>query len=202
LAYLWSSAKVVGNNDKAVSPYLKTWINQDIDGVDTTVCGVTGEGTSKEMSASWNSPFEGENIGSMAEKTAGLVQTTTDMTSITTLNSRQVWGGNMPTQFNIALQFYALTDPQTEVMDPLIALSKMMSPQVSESLPSPGSRIPGTVAINIGRNAIYQDCVIASISSPYDSEKNKDGLFVRAEVSLQIQTIQMLNRSEIASTFG
>jgi len=204
MSYLWDQGKAVGNNDSAVSPYLKTWISQG----NVLVCGVTGDGTSKEIQANWDSPFEGESVGSKYEKTGGVIQTVTKTTSITTFQSRQVWGGNRPTQFNIVLQFYALSDPQTEVMDALIELEKMASPQVNSKVPvSVGGgnafgRIPGTVVINIGRNAIYPDCVIESVSVPLDKEVNKDGLFIRAEINLSIQTMQMLNRSDIVSRYG
>ena len=209
MSYLWDQGKAVGNNDPAASPYLKTWISQG----NVLVCGVTGEGTSKEIQANWDSPFEGESAGSKigeltggGEVTGGVAQVVTGRTSITTFQSRQVWGGNRPTQFNVVLQFYALSDPQTEVMDALAALERMASPQVNSTVPvsltgnSAGNhfgRIPGTVMINIGRNAIYPDCVIESVSVPLDKEVNKDGLFIRAEVNLSIQTMQMLNRSDI-----
>jgi len=201
MSYLWDQGKAVGNNDPAVSPYLKTWISQG--GV--LVCGVTGEGTSKEIQANWESPFEGESAGSkIGAVTGGVAQVVTGRTTITTFQSRQVWGGNRPTQFNLVLQFYALSDPQTEVMDALVELEKMASPQLNDMAPvgfsrngATTGRIPGTVMINIGRNAIYPDCVIESISVPLDKEVDKNGLFIRAEVNLSIQTMQMINRSEI-----
>lgn len=204
---LWNAnAAIVGNNDPSVSPYLKTWIKQG----NTVVCGVIGDGTSKEIQANWNSPFEGESVGSKAQIAGGLLQSGAvdfvpgvnmeGVTSISTMQSRQVWGGNRPTQFNIVLQLYALSDPQTEVIDALVALEEMASPQVNKQ--TPGGRIPSPVTINIGRNAIYTDCVIESLSVPLDKEKDADGQLIRAEVNLQIQTMQMLNRSDVAPTYG
>lgn len=203
---LGNKTKFVGNNDPVVSPHLKIWIKQGV----VIVCGVLGEGTSKEIQSNWDSPFEGESVGSKFQKTGGAIQSGAlsdglginygkGRTTITTVNSRQVWGGNRPTQFNIIMQFYALHDPQTEVMNALIELEKMASPQVNEF--KPGGRIPGTVSINIGRNAIYPDCVIESISIPLDKEVNKDGLLIRAEVTLAIQTKQMDSKSDIKSRY-
>jgi len=202
---LWDQQKFVGNNDRAVSPHLKTWIKQN--GV--IVCGVTGDGTSKEVQANWDSPYEGESAGSKLGQTAGVAQIKTGMTTVTTLNSRQVWSGSRPTHFNIVLQLYALSDPRREVMDALIELEKMASPQVNANDPGNlfggGSvkmgRIPGTVSINIGRNAVYKDCILENVSIPLDGEKNKDGLLIRAEVNLSVQTMQMINRSDIASKY-
>lgn len=210
MSYLWTQGKTVGNNDPAVSPYLKTWIGQG--GV--VVCGVTGEGTSKEIQANWDSPFEGESIGSKLAKTGGALQSgildeyagaigintnVKGFTSINTFQSRQVWGGNRPTQFNVVLQLYALSDPQNEVMNALIELEKMASPQVNDK--TPGGRVPGAVTINIGRNAVYPDCILESVSMPLGKEISKDGLFIRAEVNLAIQTMQMQNRSDIPSRY-
>jgi len=93
------------------------------------------------------------------------------------------------------LKFYALTDARKEVMDPLRELEIMLSPEVDEQMP--GGRIPQMVDINIGRVALYRDCVISSLSVPLDKEKTKEGLLVRAEATLQIETVTMLNRSDI-----
>lgn len=211
MTYLWTQGKTVGNNDPSVSPYLKTWVYQS--GV--VVCGVTGEGTSKEIQANWDSPFEGESIGSKFGFSGGLLQSgaadefagkigidmaARGITSINTLQSRQVWGGNRPTQFNIVLHFYALSDPRREVINALVELEKMISPQVNDA--TPFGRVPSPVIINIGRNAIYPDCVIESVSMPLDKEVNKDGLLIRADVNITIQTMQMLNRSDISSKYS
>ncbi len=196
MSYLWQNSGTVGNNDPAVSPYLKTWISQE--GV--TVCGVTGEGTSKEIQANWDSPFEGENIGSKMEKTGGVVQVFSEITAKTTLGSTQIWNGNRPTQFNLVLSFYALSNPETEVRQALIELEKMASPEVNNA--SPGGRIPGRVVINIGRKAIYPVCVIESISVPLDKEIDSQGRLIRCDVTLQVATLQMQNKSEISSRYG
>lgn len=190
----------MGNNDPKVSNYLKAWIV----GSGEAVCGVFGPGTSKEITANWVSPFEGESAGEKMQKTGGLVQAATDMTSITSLNSRQVWQGNRPTAFPLELKFYALQDPESEVMAPLRALERMIAPEVNSGIPvgqtADGNmvgRVPNMVVLNIGGKVIYKDCVLESISMPYDKEVARNGGWIRSTVSLQIATIQMLNRSEI-----
>ncbi len=194
----------VGNIDKAVSPHLKTWIFQN--GV--LVCGVTGEGTSKELQANWDSPYEGESLGSKLEKPAGVLQSgeieifkkVKGLTTVTTLNSIQVWKGNQPTQLNLVLDFYALEDPRKEVQLPLQRLEEMASPQVHEKCP--GGRIPGEVTIKVGRRAIYAMCVIESLSITLDNEVTSDGLPIRAQATLSVGTSKMLNKSEIAERYG
>ncbi|MFA5618461.1 MAG: hypothetical protein WDK95_16735 [Syntrophorhabdaceae bacterium] len=194
----WSppSLSAIGNNDPSVSPYLKAWVIQG----NTCVCGVIGEGTSQEIIANWNSPFEEDSLGGRFQKVGGLVQYVTGQTSKGKLASQQIWEGNRPHTFNLSLKFYALADAKKEVMDPIKALEKMIAPQVNAV--APGGRIPFPVDINIGRIALYSDCVIASMTAPLDKEKTKDGYLVRATVELQIETMTMLNQTDIDRTIG
>lgn len=190
------ASDAVGNNDARVSQYLKTWIS----GGGLAVCGVTGPGTSKEVTANWQSPFEGESIGNKFQVAGGLIQSATDTTAISTLNSRQVWNGNQPTKFNVELHFYALEDVQKEVMLPLYYLEKMMAPE-TKAIAGLG-RVPDSIELNIGRKMIYTDCVIESMSQPYDKEVWRGGGWIRCTVSLQIGTISMMNKSDIPNYGG
>jgi hypothetical protein len=194
----WSPPEIsiIGNNDPKVSPYLKAWVIQE----NTCVCGVIGEGTSQEIMANWNSPFEEDSLGGRFQKIGGLVQYMTGRTSKGKIASQQIWEGNRPHQFSLALKFYALADAQKEVVAPIKALEKMLAPQVNAI--APGGRIPFPVAINIGRIALYDMCVLVSMTTPLDKEKTKDGYLVRAEVQLQVETLSMLNRSDIDRTYG
>jgi hypothetical protein len=197
MAFLWGAGlNIVGNNDPDVSPYLKAWVQQE----NTLVCGVIGEGTSKEITANWNSPFQDDSIGSKYSKVGAVIQGTTGLTSKSQLSSLQIWEGNQPHTFNLVLKFYALADAKAEVMDPLRELEKMITPEVNKILPS--GRVPQSVWINIGRNALYGNCVITSMSIPLDKEKTKDGYLVRAETTLQVETKTMLNQSDINATYG
>ena len=180
-----------GNADPNISPYVCTWIISEED----TVLGVIGEGTTKELVANWESPFEDSSLGSMFKKVGGAVQKTTGMTSLTTLASTQVWGGNEPYLFDLVLKLYALHDPYTEVEGAIIALEKMMAPEVNFALP--GGRVPQPVTVWIGRHSVVQKCYLKSMSIPLDKERSSDGRIMRADVNLQVGTIQMVNRSDI-----
>ena len=185
----------LGNADSDISEYLKAWIKQDRGGVNTVVCGVIGEGTSKELVSNWESPFDGESLGGHFKKVGGVIEYVTGagLTSKTTLASRQTWQGNEPHTFNLVLVFYALSNAANEVSAPIAALERMMSPEINAVMPA--GRTPLPVTLNIGRNAIMTDCVITNMSVPLDQQKTKDGHLVRAEVNLQIETIEMVNLS-------
>ena len=214
LSWKQSGYRQVGVNDPNVSPYCKCWIKQG----GAVVVGIIAEGTSKDLSANWNSPFEGDSVGSKFSKTGGLLQSgalsdsTRGVTTVTTMSSQQVWQGNQPHSFNISLQLYALSDPKSEVMDALMELERMASPEVHAMSPVGGfsgdsddrvlGRIPQTVFVNIGRNVVYGPCVIESLQMPLDGPRSQDGYLMEALVNLTIQSETMLNRSQIAGTYG
>jgi len=188
----------VGNADKRVSKHLKAWIKQT--GSSDGVVGLIGPGTSRQLQSNWNSPFEQSSIGSSYEKTAGLVQQTSGITSISTLNSVQIWDGNRPASLNLVLIFYALTSTLEEVMKPLAMLEYMASPEVRAN--TPGGSIPKTVTLDVGRSSMFTNMVIENISTQLDKEKDSDGRMIRAEVNITLQTKNMQNASEIAKTWG
>lgn len=169
----WQAPKlnIIGNNDPKISPFLLAWVMQRTDAGETSVCGVIGEGTSRELQANWTTPFEQESLGGKFELIGGIVQAGTGLTSKGKYCSRQVWEGNKPHTFNLVLKFYALYDAKKEVMEPLRALEEMAAPQVNAV--APGGRIPQLVACNIGRVALWPECLITSISTPPGQGKNQ-----------------------------
>lgn len=179
---------ITGNADTTVSDHLKAWVV----GEHVGVVGLIGEGTSLEVVANWNSPFEGDSLGSLFQKPAGLVQAKTGTTSLCALASHQIWEGNQPYLFNLVLKFHAHHDPEQEVETPIRELEKMMAPDVHQIMP--GGRIPKPVKINIGRKRLYDQCVLTNMSVPMDKEKDKNGNLIRAEISLQVETLEMITQ--------
>lgn len=202
--------------DKSISSALKVWIKQG----DRMVCGIIGPGTSRTLSAKWDSPLEQTNVGTQGaiEKTGGLVQGLTGATSVTTFSSTQIWQGNMPHKFSVNLVLFAQYDAAEEVMKPLQWLEEFASPDLKGVVPvdwkaiagylglkeSSGSafgRIPQPVTINVGRRVIVPMCVIENITTPLDKEVTRDGDLIRAEVQLDIQTMVMQNKDKIPGTW-
>ena len=198
----WTAPKlnIIGNNDPKISPHLLAWVMQRTDAGETSVCGVIGEGTTRELQCNWGMPFEKESLGGFFERIGGVAQAATGLTSQGQYTTTQIWQGNRPHAFNLVLKFYALYDAKKEVMDALQALEEMASPQFFKVVP--GGRVPQEVALNIGRVSLLPRCVITSISTPLDKEKTRDGHLVRAEVTLTIETMTMLDRSDIRPSFG
>jgi len=187
--------EVWGNDDDSIhQEALCVWIL----GEEDTVIGVIGEGTTKEIVANWESPFEDSSLGSMFKKIGGMVQKITDMTSLTALSSVQTWGGNEPYLIDLVLKLYALSDPWQEVEGAILALEKMIAPDINFA--QPGGRVPQPVMIHLGRHQIIQDCYIKSMSVPLDKERTSmlnGGYLMRADVNLQVGTIKMVTRSDL-----
>ncbi|GAA0576164.1 hypothetical protein ACFQH5_15115 [Halomonas salifodinae] len=186
---------VVGTNDPTLSVHLKAFIATG----EEMVVGIVGEGSSRELTSLWESPFENETAGSYFSRIGGIVQAKTGLTSKSTLNTTQVWSGTTPLTFNLVLEFYATADPATEVLAAVAALEKAASPEMRESMP--GGRVPDTVALNVGRQIIYPECVITHVSKQLDGPISRDGYPLQAQVTLTLQTLASVNKSAISETF-
>lgn len=187
-----------GVEDTSISEALKIWVKQG----DNQVVGIIGPGTSRTLTAKWNNPLMQANAGSVAglDTVANMAQVSTGATSISTLNTTQVWEGNESTTFNLNMIFIAQSNANKEVMQALQALEEFASPEVNAL--APGGRIPQPVSICIGTKIALIDCVIESISMPLDKERDKDGNLIRAEVTLNVTTKKMKNQSEVAATWS
>lgn len=186
----------VGTNDPTLSDHLKVFIQT----ADALVVGIIGEGSARELTSLWEAPFENDTPGSMFSKLGGMAQMGTGRTSMTTLNSTQVWGGTTPLSFSLTVEFYAVNDAYNEVQAAVIELEKAASPELNNA--TPWGRVPEQVSINVGRQIIYPECVITSISKNLDGPIGRDGYPLNGEAQLQIQAIGTVNKSDIPSTFG
>jgi hypothetical protein len=185
----------VGN---VTSEYLRAWIQSEEAGV--TVVGLIGEGTTKELVANWESPFQDMSLGGAFRTAGGMAQIGTGLTSQTILNSHQVWAGNEPYTFSLVLKFLAMADANHEVERPILELEKMMAPDLNPKMP--GGRAPGNVGICIGNHWVMKNCVIKSMSVPIDKERDQFGRLVRADVALQVETIEVITKKELQASTG
>ena len=194
---------MLGTNDPTISNHLKAFLRRE---AGPTVVGVIGEGSSRELTALWESPFENDTPGSMFAKAGGIVQAGAlggvgeGMTSKSTLNTTQVWSGTTPLNFNLVLEFYAISEAYNAVQAAVIELEKMAAPEINKA--TPGGRIPQSVTLRVGKQIIYPECVITNVSRDLDGPISQDGYPLRGTVNLQLQTKTTVNQSDIAGTFG
>lgn len=195
-----------------ISDFHKIWISQG----KTCVVGYIGEGTTREIVSNWNTPFADSSLEAKFQKTGAAIQMTTDLTLNTKLNSMQVWSGNQPYTFNVVMKLRALCKDTsaTPIYDQYVekaieALELFMAPNLLAfsdiNAPIEGvlnSRVPQPVNINIARKVILTDCIIRSLSSNYDKEKDKRGYLLRADVSLHIETLSALTKADLEAGYG
>ena len=196
-------AKVVGNADVRIHDSRKCWLT---DG-DMTIVSIYGPGTSMEVSAEYSTPFENVSPANLLNNTLGFSQVLTaggqaftGKTTVAALNTRQVWEKNSPTQFSLEMQFYALRDPELEVMMPLKVLENFIAPE-SKAYFGIGN-IAKPLQLSIGRRVIYQYLVLNSITIPFDKETDSKGRFVRASVNASLSTITMITKDMLKNGYG
>jgi len=212
MAITSSGLSVCGVLDASINEVLKVWVKQGQRGV----CGIIGQGTSRTLTAKWDSPLEQTNVGSQSSVStvADGGQALKGKTTVTTFSSTQIWQGNMPLKFSLSLVLFAQSDAVSEVMRPLQWLEEFASGNVNGTVPiNPKAavglangdafgRIPDTVTLNLGRKIIVPNCVIENISIPLDKEKDGNGNLIRCTVQLDIQTKTMLGNQAGDSNIG
>lgn len=190
-------ARLIGNSDVRLHDSRKVWIS---DG-DTTICGVYGPGTSLEITANWQQPFEDMTPGKALKTVGAGLQAMTNQTFVKAINSRQTWDSNSPSQLTVELQLYALRDPDIEVMQPLSALENFIAPDIDKFIGGPGE-IAKALQVDIGRMAIYQMLVLNSVSIPFDKETDSQGRFVRCTVNLTLSTLTLITKDMLKKGYG
>ncbi len=190
-------ASCIGNIDTRLHTSRKAWLS---DG-ETTVCGVYGPGTSMEIVATYNQPFEELTPSAITGNViAGAAQVVSNKTMVSAMNTRLVWEKNDPTKFNLELQLYALKDTEKEVMEPLRALENFIAPDAAAFIGV--GNIAKPLTLSIGRKIIYNYLVLESISIPFDKETDSKGNFVRATVNLTLSTITMVTKAMLKAGYG
>ena len=180
-----------------ISQHLKAYVKQGR----TTVVGYIGEGAMKEIAAHWESPFENDTGGGGAVGNAtALVQTATDITTVSKLSSVKTFQGIESYSMTLPLHFKAFSNPKAEVNDPIMYLEQFASPDLNNILA--GGRIPAEVVIDVGRRFKIVKCLIESVSSELDAPRDKNGYFLHNTVSLQLVRSDMVNSGEVQSLYS
>ncbi|MFM0158018.1 hypothetical protein [Paraburkholderia sediminicola] len=203
-------------------------------------CPIT-DGT-QEMSFNWHSPFEGAGAESKAPTLSAMLQSgsltpileafiarhgssgTADKalealaqaqgrTGITKLNSTQTFTGMPPVKLSVTLHFRAVTDPQSEVRDPISQLEQWAVPQfladdgvIAGAVKSAGedgilqtiypSVTPQILAMQYG-DMLYQPMVIESLSKPITNPRDASGVMISCSVQATICSLVAWDRRDI-----
>jgi len=189
-----------------------------------------------EIALNWQSPFENRaNIESstlqqlvqsgaiqpllqkadntLGTKLSALAADVEGRTSVTKLNSTQVFVGEQPAKFNVTALFRAWKDPQSEVHDPFdqlmkwalpielakdgLILSRLATDGLSSSAPFP-SKSPTLIAVRY-KDATYWPLVIEHIIKDTNAPIDKNGMFVSLAVPMALTTLTALDRQDWAN---
>lgn len=192
-----------------------------------------------EITLNWSSPFENSaNIESsslqqllqsgalqpLAQKVDGalgtelskLAASAEGRTSVTKLNSTQVFVGEQPAKFNVTALFRAWQDPQTEVHDPFdqlmkwalpvelandgLLLSRLATDGLSANVPFP-SKSPTLIAVKY-KDCTYWPLVIESITKDTNAPVDGNGKFVELAVPMALTTLAAIDRQDWSNFTG
>lgn len=178
--------------------------------------GMAQTGGFGELSQLLGIATDGEPTGlakAGADKLKELSDSVAGRSSITKVNSRQVYSGHSPLKINLTLVFRAWQDPVSEVLAPFEALQRMAYPaQMAESV----AHVAADVAAKGGAEAIkllfpseapklvrftykgetYPPLVIEEIGKPLDVPYSPMGDIWR-EVTVSLQSWQSIDFSDI-----
>ncbi|EHE8113867.1 hypothetical protein J0R36_003592 [Salmonella enterica subsp. enterica serovar Adjame] len=178
-----------------VSEYLKVTLTNS----SYSVTGYINQGAAMNIAQSWEAPFTGMSMGSVAGALSGFIQAGTESTSVARWNTLMVWEGGTPPTVTLPITFLAQYNPFIEVSGAIAALSAMISPELKDA--NIGGRIPERVILNIGRRINITDVIIQDLSFDLDAPRNSSGLFLRNTVNLQLSGSRVYNGSEILGAF-
>ncbi|MCK9394224.1 MAG: hypothetical protein M0Q44_01370 [Methylobacter sp.] len=177
------------------------------------------------MTQNWQSPFEnvgqsnlptlqqllqsgaGLALAGKADAATGadtkkLLALVEGKSSVTKLNSTQVWSGSPPAKWQITAVFRAWKDPKKEVEDPVDQLAQWHLPKylAKDGILLSGldagtvfpSTVPSILAIKY-KNRTYSPVVIESFDYPTNSPINADGEYVELSVPMTIATLTSID---------
>jgi hypothetical protein len=132
-------------------------------------------------------------------------------TSVTKLNSTQVFNGMPPVKLPVTALFRAWKNPQQEVEAGFNQLMTWALPVKMEgdnsvlSQVADGNVLPSQVPVFIAmkyKHRTYKPLVIESISAPISSSVDKNGHFTKLTVPMQLATLTAIDRNDWAGYGG
>lgn len=165
-----------------------------------------------------------ENFGDVGHTAVDFLRDIEGRTSITKLNSQQVFLGAPPIKMTMTLQFRALVDPVSEVRAPIQQLREWAVPQVlasdgllANAVKSSGesksgvarkvietlypSRTPQLIGMKYG-DMLLQPLCIESIGETFTNPRSDKGVMMSSSVQIALATLTALDRLDIQSMYA
>lgn len=157
----------------------------------------------------------GKLINKATDGIAGVSDSLKGKTGITKMNSRQVFAGMPPAKITMMLHFRAVSDAETQVMQPYQQLLEWAVPKklaesgvVSEIVQAKGdilsgmfpSDAPTMVGFRFANNR-HSPMVIESVGNPLDGPMDSEGRPIYRVVQVTLATLTALDKADIANIF-
>lgn len=121
----------------------------------------------------------------------------------------QIWLGTAPIEIPLQIQFNAKTDATQDVFKPMAALTSLVLPNngMGGLLLPPGPLLGGFlggygVTVRIGRILVFQECIITSCQTTYDTRLDKSGIPISGEAEITIRTSTVIGRTDLLQAMG
>lgn len=184
------------------------------------VKGYVPETFQMAVTSQFNQPFgqgaANTAFGKATQVLAGVAVTSQSMTA-------QVWEGTQPIELTLEMEFVAESNPQTEVLEPIKELMKMVMPSTGPGgfmLKPPGPVYSGVVdwtapftvkkgeggtakqiTVQIGNFLLFDNVVIESVNCTFHSMMHSSGIPLRATVAITFKTFFVQLSDDIPSLF-
>ena len=155
-----------------------------------------------------------QKAGKIKARTNTAIQRGLDLTGMSNTTSKYLTGhffeASAPIRTTIPLELIAESDPQSEVIDPLIALYSMAAPsEYGGILIPPGPSIVGTaikmgekISIQIGNIISFDNVIINSVSGEIDTRLDFNDNFFHVKVDIHFTSFFTVSRKDIRKMFG
>ncbi|NNK83724.1 MAG: hypothetical protein HKO92_11425 [Flavobacteriaceae bacterium] len=176
---------------------------------DSRVVARLPEELQMQLASEWDTPLVGSTPGWLEIGAQELL----GKSFRTQFASSQVWSGSSPIEITLPLEFYAESNPKTEVISPIVELAKMALPRKSgeggQFIP-PGPRIFGLreqtgndfISIEIGNFLIFTKVIITQVNPTFVTrDMTKLGLPLKASCEVTFRTMFSLSGGDFARMF-
>lgn len=155
-----------------------------------------------------------QNAGKIGGRTNTAIKQGLDLTGMSGTTSKYLTGhvfeASAPIRTTIPLELIAESDPQSEVIDPLIALYSMAAPsEYGGVLIPPGPSVVGTavkmgekISIQIGNIISFDNVIINSVSGEIDTRLDFNDNFFHVKVDIHFTSFFTVSRNDIRKMFG
>ena len=214
-----NNSKVMGVKSSTAKGQLVTITNSKL-GVIKALCPAN---FNLELQAEWSQKngFGAKELADAAKKAGKItarrnkeIQLGLDLTGMSGTTSKYLTGhffeASAPIRTTIPLELIAESDPQSEVIEPLIALYSMAAPsEWGGILIPPGPSVVGTalkmgenISIQIGNIISFDNVIINSVSGEIDTRLDFNDNFFHVKVDIHFTSFFTVSRKDIRKMFG